>query len=541
LIPLLADREARVRYFAAEALGKLKHKPAVKPLMQVLRENADQDPFLRHAAVTALIRIEDKPSVLGFARDTSTAVRLGVVLCLRGWQDGAIADFLSDADLFVRVEAARAIHDLPLEPVFPKLADQLRTLYADGPLAEADALARRALNAAFRLGTPAWAEQIGALALRTNTPAHIRAEALACLRDWAKPSPRDRVNGFWRPLPERDTATARAVVSKIYPELLRTTVGTLQRDVIQLMTDLKISVDRAALEKQARDSNQDPELRAALLRLLATGEGKLSSETMTVALKDTAPVVRSTARDLLAKIDPQAAVAELSHAFTAPESTVHDQQQALQTLQRLNTPEAGKLLDSIADKLANGTLPASITLDAWEAIKAVPTASRDALRRKFEAKMPADPVGRFQVSLEGGDRQRGKEIFFNHTAAQCVRCHKAEKTGGIAGPDLSEIARRVPEKTRQYLLESLLVPSAKIAQGYANVTLTLTDGRILAGTILSETAAQVILQTPDGKKLTVPQEDIETRTVPTSPMPSVEKTLTAREIRDLVEYLSTLR
>ena len=51
----------------------------------------------------------------------------------------------------------------------------------------------------------------------------------------------------------------------------------------------------------------------------------------------------------------------------------------------------------------------------------------------------------------------------------------------------------------------------------------------------------LLIQTPDGKKETVLVEDIDARTVPTSAMPSVDKTLTHREMRDLIQYLATLK
>ena len=73
------------------------------------------------------------------------------------------------------------------------------------------------------------------------------------------------------------------------------------------------------------------------------------------------------------------------------------------------------------------------------------------------------------------------------------------------------------------------------------MTLTLADGRVLAGVILDETKAAITLQLPDGKTATVDAADIDKRTVPLSPMPSAEKVLTHREMRDLIEYLSGLK
>jgi putative heme-binding domain-containing protein len=94
-------------------------------------------------------------------------------------------------------------------------------------------------------------------------------------------------------------------------------------------------------------------------------------------------------------------------------------------------------------------------------------------------------------------------------------------------------------KTREHLLESLVLPSAKIAAGFGTVTLTLADGRTVGGTLLSEEKGTLIVQTPDGKKVTVSADEIERRSAALSPMPAVDRTLTTREMRDLIEFLMT--
>ena len=55
LIGRLSDDSPRVRFFAAMALGKLGRSEAVGPLLELLRDNADKDPYLRHAAVMGLV------------------------------------------------------------------------------------------------------------------------------------------------------------------------------------------------------------------------------------------------------------------------------------------------------------------------------------------------------------------------------------------------------------------------------------------------------------------------------------------------------
>jgi quinoprotein glucose dehydrogenase len=121
-----------------------------------------------------------------------------------------------------------------------------------------------------------------------------------------------------------------------------------------------------------------------------------------------------------------------------------------------------------------------------------------------------------------------------------VRCHKAGTLipGGNAGPDLAQVARRHP---RLALLQSLVEPSALIARGFESVTLVLDSGNIVAGVIRNEADGMVTIEQPDGRIVTVKTEEIEERTPARSAMPEMHRTLTPREMRDLVEFLSTLQ
>jgi quinoprotein glucose dehydrogenase len=114
-------------------------------------------------------------------------------------------------------------------------------------------------------------------------------------------------------------------------------------------------------------------------------------------------------------------------------------------------------------------------------------------------------------------------------------------TGGAAGPDLSKVAERYPEKTRAFFLESLLTPSAKIAPGFGTVTLNLADGRTVSGVLAAEDKTALTVQYADGKKERIAVEDVERRSAATSPMPAVDQTLSPREVRDVIEYLTTLK
>ena len=73
------------------------------------------------------------------------------------------------------------------------------------------------------------------------------------------------------------------------------------------------------------------------------------------------------------------------------------------------------------------------------------------------------------------------------------------------------------------------------------MTLVLDDGRTFGGIIKQEDANQVVLEQPDGKLITLKLSDIEERTQPKSAMPEMNRALSPRELRDLVEFLTTLK
>jgi putative membrane-bound dehydrogenase-like protein len=62
-----------------------------------------------------------------------------------------------------------------------------------------------------------------------------------------------------------------------------------------------------------------------------------------------------------------------------------------------------------------------------------------------------------------GDAKRGERIFWEHPVAACKNCHMLGGQGSTVGPALDGIASR---KDEAYLLESLINPNAKLAEGY---------------------------------------------------------------------------
>lgn len=62
-----------------------------------------------------------------------------------------------------------------------------------------------------------------------------------------------------------------------------------------------------------------------------------------------------------------------------------------------------------------------------------------------------------------GDVKRGEEIFWKHPVAACMTCHMLGGKGSAVGPALDGIASR---KDEAYIMESLVNPNARLAEGY---------------------------------------------------------------------------
>lgn len=135
-----------------------------------------------------------------------------------------------------------------------------------------------------------------------------------------------------------------------------------------------------------------------------------------------------------------------------------------------------------------------------------------------------------------GDAVRGKAIFAQQS---CRACHTDADGQTPKGPHLVEIGKRLsaPE-----LVESILKPSAKIAQGYETYAFALGDGRVLSGFVVSEGAKSVRIRESNGALRELAGGEIEERRrVESSIMPEgVAANLTPEALADLVAYLGSL-
>ena len=551
LIQTLKDDSARLQFFAAEALGRIGDPSAVEPLFDMLAKNADSDLYVRHAGVVALASIADVPALLKRVNAKSDAVRLAALLALRRAAPEHVHRFLLDPSLKIVTEAARAINDLHLDdqtPAFASFADRISG--AEEPLP--DALVRRVLNANFRHGEASNARAVVELATNSKLNAAMRAEAVSCLADWNSPEKRDRVTGYWRPVDLRPSEAIQKVIEESAAALLSSADGPLLPSVLALVGRYDIQVNDGDLAKWAVDENRTTETRAAVLKLLASRMAKQTPPLIQEFLSSTDAELRIVARQLLAKDDPAAAVASVAQSTGEATATRAELQAGIKLLREVARPDADNLIATALEDLISGGNSSAIRwphindleLDIVEAASARNSGRIAELLVQYGQTVKQasenDPLAKFRAAKSGGDSKLGRSIFSGHRKAQCLRCHKVNGLGGDAGPDLSKVAER-SKGDREFLLESLINPHAKLAKGYGTVTVVLDDGKVISGTVASESETTLVLRTSDGKTREIPISEIEQRVKPQSPMPPVGDVLTLRELRNVIEYLTTLR
>ncbi len=139
---------------------------------------------------------------------------------------------------------------------------------------------------------------------------------------------------------------------------------------------------------------------------------------------------------------------------------------------------------------------------------------------------------------KNGNPQRGEEIYRRKDLA-CVTCHSLGGAGGLVGPDMLSLGASSPV---DYIIQSLLEPSAKIKEGYHTVSVATVQGKVYNGVMVREGSDDLVLRDAQNKEVSIPKGDIDERNnSPTSMMPAdLTAKLPRDEFVDLVAFLSSL-
>ena len=137
--------------------------------------------------------------------------------------------------------------------------------------------------------------------------------------------------------------------------------------------------------------------------------------------------------------------------------------------------------------------------------------------------------------VAGRDYNEGLRAY---RAAQCAQCHRVGSIGGSGGPELTAVSRRF---SLADLALSLVDPSKTVSDQYQNTDITLKNGKIMTGRIVSDSPDAIELRTSllSEARDTIKKSDIASR-APSKVSPMLEHLhdgLNEGEMLDLLAFL----
>lgn len=537
LSALLKDNNLHVRMLAATALGKLGQSGDVANLIGVLEANTGCDAYLRHGAIHGLRLIVEatgtSEELMKFKDHQSREVRLGLIIALRHLRDPNIAHFLDDKDPELVIETIQAINDNYIEGARANLATKTDWLgKSEAPIDY------RIINAIYRIGNPEGALTLLKLAENPELPEHTRVECLFELRRWENPHKADHTTGKIRPISgERSLGEKKEAIREGLIRLFKDSDGEVLAEALTTGNHFNIAPSLETQREQFLNEGNLRKIRFATLKTLTKKKDAKLVEMLNTTIDSSDPEIRKASLVELSRIAPEDALKHASRLLA--EQKVYDCQFTMEVLAGMPQKQAADIILNLLNGISKQ--PLGIRLDILEAAKKRKEEQiKEAIATYEESLDKNDPLASFKVTLAGGDSNRGKRVFYRHGAAQCVRCHMAEKgrEGGVAGPHLGESKKPYE---MEYLLESLILPNARVSPGFGMVSVTKKDGTIAAGMLLEDGKDIIAIAEPASQeRVEYKRSEIKSMTKAMSTMPPMGGILTKSEIRDLMAYLKNL-
>ncbi|NND99885.1 MAG: c-type cytochrome [Pirellulaceae bacterium] len=544
LIGLLADQDLHVRVNAGLALARRPAVEAVEPLLLQAQRLRPHQHYLRHSIARALSTSATSGVLGDQIRHESELRRMVSLLALRHQASPVVAVFLGDSSAWVATEAARAIHDDQSIAGGMKLLAASLERSADHP----EAFVRRAINANLRLGTVDSLRRLIQFASSRSHPTAMRTEACEAIGDWLEPPVLDRVEGIRRDLDVTNRTVDRGSLGASLAALVSSSDTPLQVAAVVAARKLRIQLPADALSALLDSADISIDLKVQALNSIAQSDTDAIRDRLARTVSSDSVALSVRAIELIVQKHPGEAFGVLENRLSHP-ADVAIHQACLVGLRTLKSDRANSLLNQWVARLATDELNPALELEIAETVQGddvfASTAHQEAietLRDQLAIKMklgdgPAN--AKFAFSLHGGDSVVGGRLFQTHLQAQCSRCHRIGKQGSDIGPELTKIGK---QRDPEYLLRSIVNPSADIEPKYFTQALLMDSGKVIRGVIKSENDDETIVIDSSGKELLLVTDEIEdVSEQKISLMPDMTEVLTPREVRDLVAYLRTLR
>ena len=538
---LLRDPSPRVRLMAGIACGKLKSKNALGALTELIVAADNKEPVLRHAGVTGLVGVATPRELEAYAGYPSEAMRIAAVVALRRLRAvKELTAFVNDASPQVMSDAVRAIYDEAAPQTFVEHPKALAAVAAALDPQHSAPVNVRAIAANRRLGTIASAKRISGFLATPNLGRALRVEALYALQSWPQASTLDPIDGRYFPIPAGDLDTLSAAIGPEIWSLANDADDKVSRRAIAVLQSIKPNkAQRDQVAGFVLDEGQRSAVRKAWLRWLRKQDLALFTSVGVKALYSKSPELRVVAaQELTEAKQGRSAVNSYLLATLKNSGDTVELQRAIKMVPRL--PSKKSIIEQLVKELIAGRIAPDIQL---EVLETATTATRDYTELKLQLEQYQNSINkegvmaRYGVALQGGNAEKGRGIFFGHAQAQCSKCHALKQIDKQVGPSLEGIAKR---HSREYLLQSIVDPQAEIVPGYGIVTVQLTDGRTVSGTLMSEGDNGITVNLPDNSRESFAASEIKSQSKSVGTMPDPKTILNLRQIRDLVAYLATM-
>ena len=547
LIALLTDAEPNYRARALWLLDRIGGAARDK----VVEQLGSPDDATRALAVRILRRhgAEHGTSILGLAGDSSAEVRREVLLAIHNLEGDAplqaltaIASTYDGTDRYQLEAINIAVKD--------RKPELLALLETKGPLSKAQFPLLQLLapeQAAAALITQLQDPQLDEAAVRgvvvavVSLPAIDAGWGLLQLATQSARTPelrRDALQKVVGNLGRRGGWSAMTDEPRFAESIAKLLDDPQMRGAaLQAIDELQLSSLGDRVLALAQDAKLAAADRQAAVFVVAHLQPKGASEALRGMLADANPEVARAALNGLVDLQD---IRSLREIFAGDSFSAATRQAAAERLVE-STPGAILLVRLIDED----QLPAELKQVVLAKAVAHPDANVRVLYEKFipeneRPKKLGSAISDEEILALSGDVNRGRNIFFKSSVAQCNQCHAVNGFGSKLGPELTNIGKKYERKA---LLETILLPSKAIAPEFVPYLLETTGGQVYAGFLVEKNEKQVVLRDVKNQTIRVPADEIEVLVQQQkSLMPElVLSEVTAQDAADLLAFLESLK
>jgi putative membrane-bound dehydrogenase-like protein len=324
----------------------------------------------------------------------------------------------------------------------------------------------------------------------------------------------------------------------------------VRREVAVAMRDVPLADSRKILLALASGYDGKDRTYLEAWGIGCTGKEAETYDALAAAQKESDPLIWTAAhKGLVWRLTPDAAVPQLATRAAAATLSEKDRLAAVTALGFIETRDAAFALLELAQN-AQGLVQqqafwwllnyraerwAGHGVDAELKARGLYDPESVAINESILPEPPAEsalpPVA--EIAVLKGDAARGGLLV-----AACYTCHRVGDQGIEYGPNLTAFARMQPTEV---VIQAVTQPSADIAHGFDGSVVTLKDGKVIHGMVVSS-GDPLVVQSMGGFTQLIPADRIEKREqLRRSLMLSAEQLgFDAQAVADLVAYLKTL-